>query len=171
MNYIMPALILLLVLYGLYKKVDIYDAFVSGAAEALPLLARIVPYMAAMLIAMRVLRGSGAMEFITSLAAPVFKAVGMPPELVALFVLRPFSGSAAMGLLADVYKAYGTDSHLGYAASIMLGSTETIFYTIALYFGSVKITKTRHCVPVALISGAVGAAASLMIAAIVMGSN
>ena len=88
----------------------------------------------------------------------------MPPELVPLFVLRPFSGSAGLALLQDVYAQYGPDGFLGYAASVMLGSTETIFYTLALYFGSVKVTKSRHALPVSLAAGVVGAAAAIVFA-------
>lgn len=162
MNYILPVLILALLLYALAKGVNIYEAFVRGAAEALPLLAHILPYMAAMMAALTVFRQSGALDVMVSLLSPLCSFLGLPPELVPLFVLRPFSGSGAVALLQDVYNQHGPDGFLGYAASVMLGSTETIFYTISLYFGSVKISKTRHAVPVSLAAGAVGAAAAIV---------
>lgn len=164
MSYILPALILLLVLYALIKGVNVYEAFVKGASDALPLLAHILPYMAAMLAAISVFRASGAMDALVSALAPVCRALGLPPELAPLFVLRPFSGGGAMALLQDVYTQHGPDSFLGYAASVMLGSTETIFYTVSLYFGSVKVTKTRHAVPASLAAGAVGAALAIVFA-------
>lgn len=164
MNYILPILIALLLLYALLKKVALYDAFVAGAKEALPLLVSVLPYMAAMLTAISLLRTSGAMDALLDAAAPVFAFMGFPKELLPLFTLRTFSGSAAAALLNDVFASHGPDSFLGLAASLMLGSTETIFYTVALYFGAVDVKKTRVAVPVALLSGLVGAAAAILFA-------
>lgn len=164
MNYILPALILLLLLYALAKGVNIYEAFIKGAAEALPLLGHILPYMAAMMAALTVFRKSGALDYLVAGIAPACRALGLPPELAPLFVLRPFSGGAAVALLQDVYVQYGPDGFLGYAASVMLGSTETIFYTLFLYFGSIKVSRTRHAVAVSLAAGAVGAAAAIVFA-------
>ncbi len=164
MRYILPALILALLIYSLIRGVDIYSAFVEGAKEALPLIAHILPYMAAMLIAMKLLRSCGALDSLSDLLAPALAYIGFPSELVPMLVIRPFSGSASSALLADVYSACGADSFAGYAASIMLGSTETIFYTVALYFGSVGIKKTRYAIPVALICNLAGAAASVGLA-------
>ena len=164
MSYIMPVLILALLVWALIKKVNIYEAFVEGAGQALPTLKRIVPYMAAMLIAMSVFRASGALALLATALSPLTKLMGMPEELVPLFALRPFSGNAAYALLRDVLNAHGADSFLGVAASLMLGSTETIFYTVALYYGTIKVTKTRASVPVALISGIVGTVAALVFA-------
>jgi len=166
MSYIIPAMIIMLIIYALAKGVDVYDAFISGAAEALPMIVSILPYMAAMMMAITVFRHSGAMDKLVSWLAPACRAIGLPPELFPLFVLRPFSGNGAVALLQDVYAQHGPDGFLGYAASIMLGSTETIFYTISLYLGSVKISKTRHALPVSLAAGAVGAAAAIVFARI-----
>ncbi len=164
MSYIMPGLIALLLVTAAVKKVDIYEAFVTGAAESLPLLLKILPCMAAMMVGLKALRASGALDWFIALVAPALELVGFPAELAPLFLLRPFSGSAAMSLLKDVFDVYGPDGYLGVAASLMLGSTETIFYTIALYFGSIGVKKTRVSVPVALLSGGVGAAAALVLA-------
>lgn len=162
MSWLMPALIALLLLAALFGKVDLYDAFVQGAREGLPLLLRVLPCIAAMLIALRVLRASGALEAFVRFISPGLDAIGMPAELAPLFVLRPFSGSAAMSLLKDVFDRCGADSFEGVAASIMLGSTETIFYTVALYFGSVGVKKTRATIPVALACSVLGAVLSLL---------
>ncbi len=162
MNWLMPALIAVLLLFALIRRIDVYDAFVQGAREGLPLLARILPCIAAMLIALRVLRASGALDAFIGFISPALETVGMPPELAPMMVLRPFSGNAAMSLLKDVFDSYGADSFLGIAASIMLGSTETIFYTVALYFGSVGVKKTRATIPVALICSLLGAALALL---------
>lgn len=164
MSYIMPAMILLLLGYALYKRVNLYDAFTRGAQEALPLLVQVLPFMAAMLIAMNLFRSSGALSVLISWIEPLLSRLGLPAELVPLLVLRPFSGGAALALLQDVFNSHGADSFLGLAASLMLGSTETIFYTVALYFGSVGVRKTRATVAVALLSGAVGAAVAILFA-------
>ena len=169
MSYILPALILALIVYSLVKGVDIYSAFVEGAKEALPLIVSILPYMAAMLIAMRLIRDSGVLDSFSTFVSPVLERTGMPAELVPMFVIRPFSGSASLALLADVFDTAGTDSFSGIAASIMLGSTETIFYTVALYFGSIGVQKTRYVIPVALICNAVGCAAALLLAKLICG--
>ena len=117
-----------------------------------------------MLTAIHVLRESGVLSaLIAWLSSPLAK-LGFPAELLPLALLRPFSGSASLALLSDIYQKYGADSFLGTAASLMMGSSETIFYTVALYFGSIHITKTRYCIPVALISGVVGIAVSLLLA-------
>ncbi|HWQ59286.1 MAG TPA: nucleoside recognition domain-containing protein [Clostridia bacterium] len=161
MSWLLPALIALLLVFALVRRADIYDAFVQGARDGLPLLARVLPCIAAMLIALRVLRASGALEAFISFLSPTLAKIGMPAELAPLFVLRPFSGSAAMSLLKDVFDTRGPDSYEGVAASIMLGSTETIFYTVALYFGSVGVHKTRLTIPVALALSVLGAVLAL----------
>lgn len=164
MSYIMPLMILLLLGYALYKRVNIYDAFTRGAQEALPLLVQVLPFMAAMMIAMNLFRSSGALSAFIRWIEPLLSRIGIPVELVPLLVLRPFSGSAAIALLQDVFTNYGVDSFAGLAASLMLGSTETIFYTVALYFGSVGVRKTRITIAVALLSGVVGAVAAFLFA-------
>ncbi len=149
---IIPLLAVAVIIYALLKKVDVYDAFVKGAMEGLPVLLRVLPYMAAMLICIRLLRESGAMDALTGLLQGPMQALGFPPELVPISLLRPLSGSGSMALVADIFKNFGTDSMLGLMASTMMGSTETIFYTLALYFGSVGIQETRFTLPVALVS-------------------
>ena len=164
MSYIMPAMILLLLGYALYKRVNVYEAFTRGAQEALPLLVQVLPFMAAMMIAMNLFRSSGGLSAFIRCIEPLLSKLGIPAELVPLLVLRPFSGSAAIALLQDVFTNHGVDSFAGLAASLMVGSTETIFYTVALYFGSVGVRKTRITIAVALLSGVVGAVAAFLFA-------
>ena len=161
---ILPIAIAAVLIFALVKQVDVYSAFAAGAKEGLPVLLNILPYLAAMLAAINILRESGGLASLIRLLETPLAAIGFPAELLPLALLRPFSGSASLALLSDVYAQYGADSFLGRAASLMMGSSETIFYTVALYFGSIHITKTRYCVPVALISGAVGIVVSLLLA-------
>lgn len=158
-----PVLVGALIVYALFKKVNVYKAFVDGAAGAVPQLIEILPYLAAMLGAIALLRGSGAIDLFVRVISPVTEKLGVSPELVPLIALRPFSGSASLALLKDVLVRNGADSTVGRAASVLVGSTETVFYTTAVYFGAVGVTKTRHAIPAALISGAVGVAVGLLI--------
>jgi len=164
MSWLLPALIAGLILYALIKRVDAYAAFLERAAEALPLLAKLLPCICAMTAALTVFRESGAMDALLTLLSPALSLVGMPAGLAPMFILRPFSGSGAVALLQDVYASFGVDSFEGFAASVMLGSTETIFYTLSLYFGSIGVKKSRHAVPAALAAALVGAAAALVFA-------
>lgn len=162
-NIAVPALVGILIVYALIKKVNVYKAFVDGAAEAVPQLIAILPFLAAMLGAISLLRASGAVECFTGVMRPVTDRLGISPALVPLIALRPFSGSASLAMLKDILTEFGADSRVGRAASVLVGSTETVFYTTAVYFGAVGVTKTRHAIPAALISGAVGAAVGLLL--------
>ncbi len=159
---IIPLLAAVVVIYAIVKKVDVYDAFVKGAMEGLPILLRVLPYMAAMLISIQLLRASGAIDALTGAIGKPLEAAGMPVELLPMALLRPFSGSAAMAMVADIFKNHGVDSMLGLTASTMIGSSETIFYTLAMYFGSVGIQKTRFTLPVALLSSLVSVIGSIV---------
>lgn len=159
---IIPLLAAVVVVYAIVKKVDVYDAFVKGAMEGLPILLRVLPYMAAMLISIQLLRASGAIDALTGAIGKPLEAAGMPVELLPMALLRPFSGSAAMAMVADIFKNHGVDSMLGLTASTMIGSSETIFYTLAMYFGSVGIQKTRFTLPVALLSSLVSVIGSIV---------
>lgn len=164
MNAVIPALTTALIVYALVKKVNVYKAFVEGAGEALPGLLSILPYLAAMLTAIELLRGSGALDRLTGLISPAAESIGIDPPLVPLIVLRPFSGSASLALLKDIITEHGADSLVGRRASVIVGSTETVFYTVSVYFGAVGVTKTRQAVPAALISGLVGTAVGMLLA-------
>ncbi|MDO4543382.1 MAG: spore maturation protein [Clostridia bacterium] len=154
-GYVIPALIILLVVYSLFKRVNVFTAFIDGAAESLPLLKTILPCLATMLIAISIFRSSGALDYLISLLSPLLSPLGLDPKLLPLILLRPFSGSAAVAVTTDLMATEGADSLVGYTAGVLMGASETIFYTLALYFGSIGIKKTRFTLPVALIASLV----------------
>ena len=160
---LVPLLLGSVIVYGLVRGVDVYEAFAEGAAEALPVLLQILPYLAGMLIALGVLRESGVIDAFARCIAPLTARVGLDAELVPLLLLRPFSGSAAMAELNRLFAVYGPDSEIGIRASTLMGSSETIFYEVALYFGAVRVKKTRFAVPVALAAMAVSIAVTLLV--------
>ena len=133
-----------------------YDALLTGAGDGLGVLLRIVPALIALLTAVWMLRASGALELLAGLLAPALERLGIPPETVALLLVRPVSGSAALGVGADLIRTYGPDSAVGRTAAVMLGSTETTFYTVAVYFGAANISRTRYAIPAALCGDVAG---------------
>lgn len=156
MSFLIPILVAALLVYALVRRVNPYEAFIRGAADAVPTILRVLPALAAMLGAISLLRGCGALDELNRWLSPFFEKIGIPAELTPLILLRPFSGSASLALLGDTLTLHGADSFIGRAASVCVGSTETIFYTLALYCGSVGISKTRHALPAALIGCAAG---------------
>ena len=155
-DYIVPVLLLIASVLALRKQENSYDLLLSGAADGLRLLLTLVPTLVMLLTAVTMLRESGAMEAIGSLLAPVFRFIGIPPETAMLVLIRPISGSAALAVGADLMAQYGVDSQIGRTAAVMLGSTETTFYTISVYFGAAGIKKTRYTLPAALIADLTG---------------
>ena len=153
---LVPLIMAGVALYAMGRRVDVYSALVQGAGEGLGTLVRIVPSLIALLTAVYMLRASGALEVAAQLLSPVLDRLGIPAETVALLLVRPVSGSAALGVGTELMTAYGPDSYIGRVAAVMLGSTETTFYTIAVYFGAVGITKTRYAVPAALCADLAG---------------
>ncbi len=145
-----PLIIALAAVWGMTKRVDVYGALVQGAGEGLGVLIKIVPAMVGLMTAVYMLRASGAMEAAGALLAPLLTRLGVPPETVGLLLVRPVSGNAALGVGSELIATYGPDSTVGRTAAVMLGSTETTFYTIAVYFGAAGIRKTRYAVPAAL---------------------
>ena len=155
-DYVVPGLMLITSLLALRRKEDTYSLLLSGAADGLKLLVSIVPALILLLTAVTMLRASGAIEIISAVFAPVFRFFGIPPETAMLVLVRPISGSAALAVGADLMAQYGVDSLIGRTAAIMLGSTETTFYTISVYFGAAGIRKTRYTVIAALIADLTG---------------
>lgn len=153
---ILPGTLALVALYGMVRQVDVYDALMCGAGNGLGVLRRMVPALIALLTAVSMLRASGALELAAQALAPLLNRVGIPPETVGLLLVRPVSGSAALGVGAELISTYGPDSLIGRTAAVMLGSTETTFYTIAVYFGAAGVQRTRYAVPAALCADAVG---------------
>jgi spore maturation protein B len=147
---LVPGIIALVSLYAMARRVDVYDAMVRGAEDGLKVLLRIVPALIALLTAVYMLRASGALELAARFLEPVLTPLGIPSETATLLMVRPISGSAALSVGSELITAYGPDSQVGRTAAVMLGSTETTFYTIAVYFGGAGIIKTRYAVPAAL---------------------
>lgn len=144
MKAIIPVIILVIVAYGFEKGVPVYECFIEGAKEGLTICLKIFPYLLAMLIAVGVFRESKGMDYLIRAVTPVVKYIGLPPEVVPLAMIKPLSGSGAMGVFVDIMKKFGTDSYIGLVASIMMGTTETIFYTLTVYYGAVGVKKIRH---------------------------
>lgn len=155
-DYLIPGILLIISLIALRKGENAYDIMLAGAADGLRLLLVLVPALVLLLTAVGMLRASGAIEAMSRFLAPVFSKLGIPPETAILVLIRPISGSAALAVGADLMAAYGADSLIGRTTAIMLGSTETTFYTISVYFGAAKIRRTRYTVPAALIADLTG---------------
>ena len=155
-----PALLAGVGLYGALTGTDVFSALTAGALDGLRTVVRIFPALVALLAAVSMLRASGALDALTRLCAPVLAWLGIPPETAILMVVRPVSGSGALAAASDIIGAYGPDSRIGRTAAVMLGSTETTFYVIAVYFGAAGIKHTRWAVPAALCADVVGFAAS-----------
>ena len=153
---LVPLILAGVALYAMTRRVDVYDALLCGAKDGLGVLLRIVPALVVLLPAVYMLRASGALELAAEVLSPVLSTLGIPPETVGLMLVRPVSGSAALGVGAELISAYGPDSLIGRTAAVMLGSTETTFYTIAVYFGAAGIVKTRYAVPAALCADLAG---------------
>ena len=155
-DYLVPILLLLACLAALRKKENAYSLLIDGAGEGLKLLLTLVPTLILLLTAVSMLRASGAMEMLSKFCAPVFKVFGIPPETAILVLIRPISGSAALAIGTQLMTQYGVDSQIGRTVAVMLGSTETTFYTISVYFGTAGIKKTRYTIPAALIADLTG---------------
>ena len=155
-DYIVPVLIMLISCLALRKKENLYDVLLSGAGEGLQLLATLIPALILLLTAVSMLRASGAIALLNRFAAPVFSFFGIPPETCILVLIRPISGSAALAVGTDLMMTYGVDSLIGRTVAVMLGSTETTFYTISVYFGATGIQKTRYTIPAALMADLTG---------------
>ena len=155
-DYIVPLLILAVSLVALYKKENTYDLLLEGGAEGLKLVVRILPALVFLLTAVQMLKASGAVEILSQLLSPLFSFLGIPQETAMLVLIRPISGSAALAIGADLMAQYGVDSTIGRTVAVMLGSTETTFYTISVYFSAAGIRKTRYTLPAALFADLVG---------------
>lgn len=158
-----PFVILYLVGFGLLKKVDIFDTFIEGAKDGFVTVYKILPTLVGLMIGVGVLRESGAMESLAHFLSPLVEFLHFPGELLPLFIVKMFSSSAATGLLLDVYKTYGTDSYLGTLASVLMSCSETIFYTMSVYFMTAKVTKTRYTLTGAMAATFAGAAAAIIL--------
>ncbi len=152
--FVVPLLLVSFPLYGLYKRVPVYESFVEGAKDGFNVAVRIIPYLVAILFAIAMFRASGAMEALTRVLDPVLALIGFPAELLPMAIIRSLSGSGSAALVVDMINQYGEDSLFVKMAAVMYGSSETTFYVIAVYFGAVGIKKTRHAVPAGLLADA-----------------
>lgn len=155
-DLLIPSIVLAAALWALRKKQDVYSALLEGGQDGFRLLLSIAPALVMLLSAVHMLRASGAIDVMTTLLSPLSQLCGIPAETLPLVLLRPFSGSAALAVGADLMALYGVDSLVGRTAAVMLGSTETTFYTISVYFGAAGVKKTRYAVPAALIADLTG---------------
>ena len=149
--YLIPLLLSFTALFALRRKVNVYETLTEGAQEGLTILLRILPSLVGLMTAVYMLRASGALEVIGNCLAPFLSRIGIPPETAGLLFIRPVSGSAALAIGSELMAEYGPDSYIGRVSAVMLGSSETTFYTVAVYFGSADIHRTRYAIPAALI--------------------
>lgn len=160
-DFIVPAVILGIVMYGLMQNVNVYDEFIKGAKNGFLTVIKIMHTLIGLMVAVGILRASGFLEFLGKLLGQFTSYIGFPGELVPLAIVRMFSSSAATGLILDIFKQYGTDSQIGLIASIMMSCTETIFYTMSVYFMAVKVKKTRYTLAGAIVATLAGIVASV----------
>lgn len=163
-NTIIPIMIFYIVGTGLIQKQNIYEQFIQGAEDGFKTVIKIMPTLVGLMVAVGILRASGLLDAVSGLIGSLIGQKIVPSEIIPVFVVRLFSNSAATGLVLDIFKKYGTDSMIGTVASIMMSSTETVFYTMSIYFMSVKIKKTRWTLAGAMAATVAGAAASVVIA-------
>ena len=155
-KFVIPLMLVLIPLYGLIKRVPVYEEFVTGAKEGFNVAVRIIPYLVAILFAVGMFRASGAMQVLEDALRPYLAYIGVPPEILPMAITRPLSGGGSLAVLADMVKTHGIESVFVKIAGVMYGACETTFYVIAVYFGAVGIKKTRHALPAGLIADAAG---------------
>ena len=169
-QFIVPFLIFLIVAWGMLERVNVYEAFIKGAKDGFFTVIKIMPTLIGLMVAVGILRASGFMEFISQFIGRLTEKIGFPGELVPLTIVKMFSSSAATGLLTDIFKEFGTDSYIGSIASISMACSETIFYTMSVYFMTAKVKKTRYTLPGALIATFAGLIASVWFAGKMQGN-
>lgn len=151
-DWVVPVIIALVLAWGLLKGTPVYDSFLRGAGRGIKTAVSVLPCLVAVMAAVQMMKVSGALDLLCGLLAKPLSFLGLQPEVAPLVVVRPFSGMASLSILSDLYKSAGPDSPAARTASVIMGCTETTFYTVAIYFGSVGIKKTRHTIPAALVS-------------------
>lgn len=162
-NVIIPLLIFYVIATGVSRKKSVYDVFIKGANEGLKTVINIMPTLIGLMVAVGILRASGFLEFISKLIGKFTNGIGLPAQMVPVIIVKMFSSSAATGLVLDIFKEYGPDSYLGVLTSIIMSCTETIFYTMSIYYMTAKVKKTRYTLPGALIATMAGAIASVIL--------
>ena len=165
-----PVLIIGIVVYGYIKKVKVYEVFTEGAKEGFTTAVMIIPFLVAMLVGIGIFRASGAMDFLIKLLTPVTNLLGIPPETLPMALMRPLSGGGAQGVMTEIFNIHGPDSFIGRVTATMMGATETTFYVLAVYFGSIAVKNTRHCLPAGLLADLAGFITSVIIVRMVLGT-
>lgn len=168
-SYVVPAVIIIIISCGIIKRKNVFDLFLNGAKEGIGIAFNILPALVGLMMAVAMFKASGAFDIIVSALKPVGCALHFPSEIVPLALMRPISGSGALSVYENMLKTYGPDSFIGHVASVLQGSTETTFYTVAVYYGSVNISKTRHTVPAALSADFVGFVMSVVSVKLILG--
>lgn len=163
-SFIIPGIMLFIVIYGVIKKQNVYDDFVKGATGGLSTVIKVMPTLIGLMVAVGVLRESGFMEFLGNRIGKLTNPIGFPGELMPITIVKIFSSSAATGMVMDIFNEYGPDSYLGKVTSLMMSSTETVFYTMSVYYITAKVTKTRWTLPGALLATLAGTIASVVLA-------
>lgn len=166
-----PLLICFILIYGTLKKIPTYEAFVEGGKEGITMSFSIIPFLVGMLVAISVFRASGALDFIVQFLKPLLEMLHVPPEILPLAIIRPISGTAALGMTSDLISVYGADSFIGRLAATIQGSTDTTFYVLTVYFGAVGIKKMGDAVKVGLLADLVGIIAAIIVVTLVFGTN
>lgn len=169
-NYLIPIIVIIILIYGLYKKVNIFDTFLLGVKEGLKSSINLFPTIFAMIIAINLLTRSGFILDITKILTPLFNKISFPAELLSLAILRPISGSASLSMLSEILSIYGPDSFIGRVASVMQGSTDTTIYIISLYFASIGVKKIKYSLVVGLLSDLISIILSVVIVTIIFGN-
>lgn len=168
-NLMLPLVFVIIIAHGLSKGINVYDAFIEGAVEGMKCAVDIMPTLIGLMMAVGILRSSGALDILSDIISPITERLHYPSELVPLTFMRLVSSSASTGLLLDLFRQYGPDSYIGRLVSVMMSCTETVFYTMSIYFMSVKITKTRYTLAGALIANFAGVLASALICKLIWG--
>ena len=162
-NLIIPFIIIFIILNGVFKKVNVYDEFLSGATESFDMVIKIFPCLLAMILGINIFLKSGVVDLLYQLINPLFKLIKVPTQIFPMMIMRPISGTSTLAILNDIFKTYGPDSFIGRLASIIQGSTDTTFYVLTLYFGSIGIKKIRYSMIAGLFADLVGITAAVII--------
>ena len=165
--YIIPVLVIGVLVYAQIKKLETYNAFVKGARGAFDLVLSIFPFIATIMIMVALMRASGLMDIVISLFAPLFTLLGIPVEVTELVLLRPFTGSGSYAILNDIYTTYGADTYVSRCASVIMGTSETIFYVAAVYFSQTSVKKLSYAIPLALVPSLFGTVVACLICRII----
>lgn len=161
--WIIPAFLILTIIYGLWQRINLFEVFIEGAKEGFPMAIRLVPYLVGMLVAIGLLRDSGALDLLARLLAPVLNLLNIPADIIPLMFMRPVSGSGALAITTEILQRHGPDSFLGRLASTMQGSTDTTLFVLTVYFGAVGISRSRHALAAGLLGDMGGFIASIIV--------